>query len=100
PNRTVRVITRELALGFSNGILTATLSGLIAAALLKDPHIGLVIFISVLANLIVAGLAGSALPLALRRLGFDPALGSNLFVTTITDLTGFGGFLLVASLLL
>ncbi|NIA25023.1 MAG: magnesium transporter [Gammaproteobacteria bacterium] len=100
PNRTVRVITRELALGFSNGFLTATLSGLIAAALLQDPHIGLVIFISVLANLIVAGLAGSALPLVLRRLGFDPALGSNLFVTTITDLTGFGGFLLVASLLL
>ena len=57
-------------------------------------------FLGVLANLTVAGLAGSALPLLLQRLGFDPALGSNLFVTTVTDLTGFGGFLLVASLLL
>lgn len=99
PNRTAGVVARELALGLSNGILTATLSGLIATLLL-DPRTGLVVFISVLANLTVAGLAGSALPLLLRRLGFDPALGSNLFVTTVTDLTGFGGFLLVASLLL
>ena len=99
PNRTVSVVARELALGLSNGILTATLSGLIATLLL-DPRTGLVVFISVLANLTVAGLAGSALPLLLRRLGFDPALGSNLFVTTVTDLTGFGGFLLVASMLL
>jgi magnesium transporter len=88
-----------LALGMSNGLATAILSGIIATILL-DPHIGLVVFISVFANLTVAGFAGAALPLLLRRLGFDPALGSNLFVTTVTDLTGFGGFLLVASLLL
>jgi magnesium transporter len=99
PNRTFRVILRELTLGISNGLATAILSGIIAAILL-DPHIGLVVFISVLANLTVAGFAGAALPLLLRKLGFDPALGSNLFVTTVTDLTGFGGFLLVASLLL
>jgi magnesium transporter len=99
PNRSSRVVARELALGMSNGLATAILSGIIATILL-DPHIGLVVFISVFANLTVAGFAGAALPLLLRRLGFDPALGSNLFVTTVTDLTGFGGFLLVASLLL
>ncbi len=99
PNRSLRVILRELALGMSNGLATAVLSGVIATILL-DPHIGLVVFISVLANLTVAGFAGAALPLLLKRLRFDPALGSNLFVTTVTDLTGFGGFLLVASLLL
>lgn len=99
PNRTFQVIARELAVGLSNGILTAMLSGVIATILIS-PHVGLAVFLGVLANLTVAGLAGSALPLLLQRLGFDPALGSNLFVTTVTDLTGFGGFLLVASLLL
>jgi len=99
PNRSFRVVTRELALGASNGVITATLSGLIATVLL-GPHVGVVIFISVMANLIVAGFAGSTIPLVLRRLGFDPALGSNLFLTTVTDLTGVGSFLLVASLLL
>jgi magnesium transporter len=99
PNRTLKVIARELALGASNGVATAVLCGLIATFLLPG-HIGVVVFVSVLANLTVAGFAGAALPLLLRRLGFDPALGSNLFVTTVTDLTGFGGFLLVASLLL
>ena len=99
PNRSLRVILRELTLGLSNGLATAILSGIIATILL-NPHLGLVVFISILANLTVAGFAGAALPLLLRRLGFDPELGSNLFVTTVTDLTGFGGFLLVATLLL
>ncbi|HUO45797.1 MAG TPA: magnesium transporter, partial [Acidimicrobiia bacterium] len=56
--------------------------------------------IAALANLVIAGAAGSGIPLVLRRLGLDPALGSNLFLTTITDLLGFGGFLAVATVLL
>jgi magnesium transporter len=56
--------------------------------------------IAALVNLVIAGAAGSGIPLALRRLGFDPALGSNLFLTTVTDLMGFAGFLAVATLLL
>ena len=56
--------------------------------------------IAALVNLVIAGAAGSGIPLVLRRLGFDPALGSNLFLTTVTDLMGFAGFLAVATLLL
>ena len=62
--------------------------------------VGLVIFIAVLGNMLVAGLAGASIPVILRRLGQDPALASNIFLTTITDMVGFAGFLLTASLLL
>lgn len=99
PNRTFKVAVREWLIGISNGLITAVASGLIATALIS-PQIGLVMFIGVFAGLTIAGIAGAAVPLTLQRLGFDPALGSNLFVTTITDLTGFAGFLLVATWLL
>jgi magnesium transporter len=56
--------------------------------------------IAVLANLVIATVAGTAIPLVLRRLGKDPALASSIFVTLISDVVGFGGFLLVAGLLL
>jgi magnesium transporter len=67
----------------------------------RDPFkIGAAMAIAALANLIIAGAAGSGIPLILRRMGLDPALGSNLFLTTITDLLGFAGFLAVATALL
>ncbi len=50
--------------------------------------------------MLVAGLAGAGIPVLLRRMGQDPALASNIFLTTVTDLVGFGGFLFTASLLL
>ncbi len=66
-----------------------------------DPlKVGLAMMLASFANLILAGLSGAAIPLTLRRLGFDPALGSNLFLTTFTDLVGFAGFLAVATAIL
>jgi magnesium transporter len=59
-----------------------------------------VVGLACLANLVIATLAGSAIPLILRRLGLDPALASSILLTMITDLVGFGGFLLVAAALL
>jgi magnesium transporter len=53
-----------------------------------------------LVNLVIATIAGTAIPLTLRRLGFDPALAATIFLTLITDTVGFGGFLLVAATLL
>ena len=66
-----------------------------------DPtQVAFVVGLACLANLLVATLAGSAIPLILRRLGLDPALASSILLTMITDLVGFGGFLLVAAALL
>jgi magnesium transporter len=101
-----RVVVREATIGAVNGVAIAVLSGtlgFVMQTLREGPspgRIGLSMALAALANLIIAGAAGSGIPLLLRRMGFDPALGSNLFLTTITDLLGFAGFLAVATLLL
>jgi magnesium transporter len=103
---TSRVVVREATIGAVNGVAIAVLAGILGYVMQQfrggpDPaRIGLSMAIAALVNLIIAGAAGSGIPLALRRLGFDPALGSNLFLTTVTDLMGFAGFLAVATLLL
>ena len=49
-------------------------------------------------NLVVAGAAGAAIPLAMKRLGFDPAQSSGIILTTVTDVVGFFAFLGLAAL--
>ncbi|TDI52899.1 MAG: magnesium transporter, partial [Acidobacteria bacterium] len=66
----------------------------------EPARLAVVVAIAVMANLVIATVAGAAIPLVLRRLGQDPALASSIFVTLISDVVGFGGFLLVAGLLL
>ncbi len=78
----------------------AALAGVAVWVVTGSSSFGVVMGIAVAVNILVAGLAGGSMPLILRRLGFDPALASNIFVTTITDAVGFGGFLLTAVLLL
>lgn len=101
-----RVLGREALIGMVNGAFIGVLAGVLGYSLQlfqggPSPfRIAMAMFIASWANLILAGFAGAAVPLTLRRLGFDPALGSNLFLTTATDLVGFAGFLAVASALL
>ncbi len=102
----MRVLGRETAIGAVNGFLVGILAGLLGFALQTfkggiDPvRVGSAMMLAAWANVVLAGLSGAAIPLTLRRLGFDPALGSNLFLTTLTDLLGFAGFLAVATALL
>ena len=98
--RAGRAIRREFLVGAANGIVIATLAAVASGFVAQDATIGLVIFVAVLANLLIAGFAGAGIPVLLRRLDLDPALASNIFLTMITDLVGFGGFLLTASVLL
>jgi magnesium transporter len=51
-------------------------------------------------NLVIAGLAGTVIPVALEKLGIDPALASGAFVTTVTDVVGFFAFLGLAAMVL
>jgi magnesium transporter len=103
---TSRVVAREATIGAINGVAIAVLAGVLGFIMqelrggLNPLRIGLSMAIAALVNLVIAGAAGSGIPLLLRRLGFDPALGSNLFLTTVTDLMGFAGFLAVATVLL
>jgi magnesium transporter len=94
------LLRREATIGLVNGFVIATLAGLFGGLRAGDIDVAVVIFISALANLIVAGLAGAGIPILLRRMGQDPALASNIFLTMVTDIVGFGGFLLTASILL
>ena len=95
-----RVILREVAVGFANGLAIGALSGAIAAVATGRVQIGIVIAIAALANMTIANLAGTGIPLLLDRLHQDPALASNIFLTLVTDLVGFGGFLAIASVML
>lgn len=95
-----RVVLREVAVGFLNGLAIGALSGAIAATLTGQMKIGVVIGSAALTNMTVANLAGTGIPIVLDRMGQDPALASNIFLTLVTDFVGFAGFLGVATLLL
>ncbi|MCZ6662975.1 MAG: magnesium transporter [Actinobacteria bacterium] len=103
------ILLRQSGVGFLNGLLLAFVSfGLtyflidsgVFASNSEPLTIAVIVGIATLANLMIATVAGAAIPLILRRLGQDPALASAIFLTLITDLLGFGGFLLVAAWLL
>jgi magnesium transporter len=69
----------------------------IAWAWFHDWRLGGVIGLAMVVNLAAAGLAGAVIPLGLQRLGFDPAVGSAVFLTTVTDVVGFFSFLGLAT---
>jgi len=95
-----RVMLRSGLVGLFNGIAVGVLSGIIAGLFTHQYRIGVVIALAALANLVVANLVGSGIPILLDKLGKDPALASNIFMTMITDLVGFGGFLAIATVML
>ena len=96
----MRVVRREAAVGLINGMAFASVMGLVGWLGYGTPLLGLVMAMAMIFNLLVAALAGTMVPLVLERLGFDPALSSGTFVTTMTDMTGFFTFLGLASVIL
>lgn len=95
-----RVITNEMIAGGINGAITGLLVALVAAFWNKNPLLGLVVGISLVANLIIAGLFGAIIPLLMKRLKKDPASSATIFITTATDVCGFFVFLGLAALVL
>ena len=95
-----RVIRREAAVGLVNGAVFAVVMGLVGWVWFGAPMLGVVIAAAMVINLLVAGLAGIAVPVVLDRYGIDPALASGTFVTTVTDVVGFFAFLGLASVIL
>jgi magnesium transporter len=93
-----RVIMRELMVGLLNGVAFAVITGVAAYAWFKVPGLGVVIGLAMICNLVAAALGGILIPLALHRLGRDPAVASSPFVTTVTDVVGFFSFLGIATL--
>ncbi|TWH33495.1 magnesium transporter [Aminobacter sp. J15] len=92
-----RIIRREIGVGLINGIIFATLIGIVAGFWFSDPNLGGIIAVAMVINLLVAALAGILVPLLLDKAGADPAVSSAVFVTTITDVVGFFAFLGLAT---
>ena len=92
-----RIVWREALVGLLNGFAFAIMLGGVAAFWFSNPELGLVAGLAMLVNMVAAGLAGVLIPLALEKVGADPALSSGTFVTTVTDIVGFFAFLGVAT---
>ncbi|MEM6897329.1 MAG: magnesium transporter [Pseudomonadota bacterium] len=95
-----RVIRRECLVGLVNGVIFAVVMGVVGVLWFGSPSLGAVIAAAMVINMIVAGLAGTIIPVILERFGIDPALASGAFVTTVTDVVGFFAFLGLAAAVL
>ncbi|KEJ98251.1 magnesium transporter [Pseudosulfitobacter pseudonitzschiae] len=95
-----RVIRREVLVGLFNGLLFAVVMGVVGLVWFGSPALGYVIAAAMVVNMVVAGFAGTVIPVILDRVGVDPALASGAFVTTVTDVVGFFAFLGLAAAVL
>ena len=95
-----RAMNKELAVGLALGLAMGIASSGIAYWWYADPIIGIALFAAMILTLSVAGLMGAAVPLALKALHQDPALGAGVIVTTFTDVFAFFSFLGIATLLM
>ncbi|MBS0240892.1 MAG: magnesium transporter [Proteobacteria bacterium] len=100
PSNMHRVIMREATVGLINGLAFGILMGVVVLLWFGIGKLGLVIAAAMLMNLVAAALAGILIPLVIDRLGFDPAVSSGAFVTTVTDVVGFFSFLGLATMIL
>ena len=94
------LISKELAIGFFNGVIWSVLIASVIAIWKQDLMLGLVIAFAMMINMVAAGLAGATLPIVMRRLKIDPALAGSVILTTITDVVGIFAFLGTATLFL
>jgi magnesium transporter len=95
-----RALLKEIFVGIANGIAVGIMVGLISYFWKGEGTLGLVIAIAMILNMIAAALSGVLIPFGLKAVKIDPALASSIFLTAITDITGFFFFLGLASLAL
>ena len=96
----LRAAGKELAVGLVIGSVTGLVSAFVAYLWHGSPVLGLALFLAMVIAMAVSGLMGAAVPLSLKALRQDPALGSGVIVTTFTDVFAFFTFLGIATLLL
>ena len=101
--RSVALMAKEALLGFANGALTGLVAAIGMYALALHQHnpsaltLALITFTAMVSSCAISGVAGAAVPLALKRLGADPATASSIFLTTATDVVSMGLFLGMAA---
>ncbi|WP_106478412.1 magnesium transporter [Phytohalomonas tamaricis] len=91
------LLVREMLSGMMNGVLWALIVALMAVARFDDYKLGGIIALAMVINLSIAALAGTLIPVLLKKLSIDPALSGGVLLTTITDVVGFVAFLGLAT---
>jgi magnesium transporter len=99
-DNTKQALLKEIIVSLLNGFLFALIMGVIAYAWFGMPMLGVVIAMAMIINMLIAGFFGASIPLLLKRLRIDPAIGSTVLLTTATDVFGFFSFLGLAQLIL
>lgn len=99
-NQAYRTVLKEFTVGVINGAITGLIVFFVAYFFDNNPLLGLVIFMAMTGNLLIAGITGAGIPLILKRVGIDPAIASSIIITTFTDVFGFLLLLGLASQLL
>ncbi|TMN87161.1 magnesium transporter, partial [Pseudoalteromonas sp. S408] len=92
------LLGKELAIGALNGILWSLLIAGVVALWQWDFVLGAVIEFAMFMNLLAAGIAGTSIPIILKRMNIDPALAGSVVLTTVTDIVGIFAFLGTATL--
>jgi magnesium transporter len=95
-----RTIVKECVVGVIVGAATGLLTALVAYLWKGNPWLGLILFLAMVINLAIAGFSGAAVPLFLRVIKQDPAIGGSIILTTFTDVFGFLAFLGLAAIFL
>lgn len=93
-------VKKEVFISIFNGFLFALIMGIIAWLWFDEKLLGVVIGLSMIMNLFSAGFFGASIPLILKRFNIDPAVGSTVLLTTVTDIVGFFSFLMLAKIIL
>jgi magnesium transporter len=97
---TMRLLVKEVSVGLANGVFWSIVVTCVAGIWFHDLHLGMLLGSAMLINLVCAALAGVTIPIALDKLGIDPALAGGVLLTTVTDVVGFMAFLGLATLFL
>jgi magnesium transporter len=101
----MKLVVKEVLLGFANGAVTGVLCGIamyLLALSQSSPHaivLGIVVCLAMIGSCAVSGVSGALVPIALKRLGADPATASSIIVTTATDVASMGLMLALATVL-
>lgn len=96
----LRICIKEGLKGIINGVIIGILASLAVYILTKEVKIASVVFLAMMLNMGLGGVAGAFIPLFLKRFGFDPAQSSSIFLTGLTDVCGFLIFLSLGTWLL
>ena len=95
-----KLVFKEVALGMINGLATGFVTGMIIFIKYDNLFLGIIIWVAMVANLMIAGCFGFLIPMILKKINLDPAISSSIFLTTATDVCGFFIFLGLAKVFL